>query len=97
MGLFRRTDSNHDTYQARKPENKCWSGINGHDDAERRKFFAPKESNLPADAFADDAVTHDDVGLFYYRETEIATGWSSLGGHSESNNETGRNDRHESN
>ena len=62
-----------------------------------KKAWQQNAASLPHNAFADDAVTHDDVGLFYYRETEIATAWSSLGGNSESNNETGRNDRHESN
>ena len=46
---------------------------------------------LPDNAFADDVVTHDDAGCFYHRETEVATGWSQLGGHAESNNEIGRN------
>lgn len=80
MALFRRTGSNHGTYQARKPENKCWSSISGHDDAERRKFFAPKESNLPADAFADDVVDND-VGVYYTRHTELHSFGSTLGDH----------------
>jgi len=78
MALFRRTGNNHGTYQARNPENRCWSSVNGYDDAERRKFFAPKESNLPADAFADD-VADDDVGIYYARATELEGSWSSLG------------------
>ena len=80
MALLRRTDSNHDAYQARKPENKCWSSINGHDDAERRKFFAPKENNLPADAFADEVIDND-VGVYYTRHTELHGFGSTLSDH----------------
>ena len=78
MALSRRTRSNRETYQSRKPENRCWSGINGHDDAERRKFFAPKPNNLPENAFADDVIDND-VGVYYTRATELEGGWSSLG------------------
>ena len=78
MALFRRTGNNHGTYQARNPENRCWSSINGYDDAERRKLYAPKPNNLPADAFADDVVDND-VGIYYARATELEGGWSSLG------------------
>ena len=55
-----------------------------------KKAWQQNAALLPDNAFADDVVTHDDAGLFYHRETEIATGWSQLGGHSESNNEIGR-------
>ena len=80
MALFRRTGSNHGTYQARKPENKCWSSVNGYDDAERRKLYAPKPNNLPADAFADNAID-DDVGVYYTRPTELHGFGSTLGDH----------------
>lgn len=89
MALFRRTDSNRDTYQARKPENKCWSSVNGYEDAERRKFFAPKESNLPADAFADDVIDND-VGVYYTRHTELHGFGSTLGDHEDGYNENER-------
>jgi len=73
MALSRRTGNKYNTYQRRHPENRCWSSINGKDDAERRKFFAPKPSNLPADAFADDVIDND-VGIYYARATDISEG-----------------------
>jgi hypothetical protein len=56
-----------------------------------KKAWQQNAASLSDDAFADDAVTDDEVGTIYHRQTEIATGWSQLGGHSESNNEIGRN------
>lgn len=65
--------------------------VNARKEAEaNKKAWQQIAASLPANAFADDVVTHDDAGRFYHRQTEIVTGWSQLGGHSESNNEIGR-------
>lgn len=47
----------------------------------RSKLYRKVESNLPADAFADEAVTDDDIGTFYPRMTEVGNAWSTLGEH----------------
>lgn len=76
------------TYAARNPHNRCWSSVMGYDEAERRKLFAPKETNLPPNAFADEANTDDDVGIYYTRMTEVEGGWSSLGEYEKTNKES---------
>jgi hypothetical protein len=66
--------------------------VNARKEAEANKrAWQQNAASLPDNAFADDVVTDDEVGKIYHRQTEIATGWSQLGGHAESNNEIGRN------
>jgi hypothetical protein len=79
---------NKGTYASRNPENRGWTSIMGYDNAERAKFFAPKENNLPDDAFADDVNADDDVGTYHKRMTEVEGGWSSLGEYEKTNKET---------
>jgi hypothetical protein len=66
--------------------------LNSRKEAEaNKKAWQQNAASLPDNAFADDVVADNEVGKIYHRQTEIATGWSQLGGHSESNNEIGRN------
>ena len=66
--------------------------VNARKESEaNKKAWQKNAALLPLNAFADEAVVGDETGTIYHRQTEIATGWSQLGGHSESNNEIGRN------
>lgn len=70
---------NHVNYEKRKPDDRCWASVNGHDDKQRKQFFAPVQSNLPDDAFADDVVPNDDIGTYITQPIGMVAQWGTLG------------------
>tara|TARA_R110000822_G_scaffold44890_4_gene120313 strand:+ start:2069 stop:2290 length:222 start_codon:yes stop_codon:yes gene_type:complete len=53
---------------------------NVSDKERRKKMYAPKESNLSDDAFADD-VNVEEVGIYLPKATGIVYSWGTLGNH----------------